>query len=123
MRLYIHWSIRKNIKGFEAQEVLENAHGVIEECDNCPHDFENECYDEFAKGYVNVNTKKVVENDDIENCTTHFSNPNEEELSDRKIIVLENRLEKMRKRTQSCVMRYHKVSDLEEPELHYMKLL
>ena len=64
-----------------------------------------------------------MENDNIENCTTPFSNPNEEELSDGKIIVLEHKLEKMRKRTQSRVMRYHKVSDLEEPELHYMKLL
>ena len=63
-----------------------------------------------------------MEDDDIENYTT-VSNPDEEELSEGKIIVLKNRLGKMRKGTQFLVMKYHKVSELEDPELHYMTLL
>ena len=36
---------------------------------------------------------------------------------------MKNGLGKMKKRTQSCVMRYHKVSELGDPELHYMTTL
>ena len=99
------------------------ANGIIEKYANHPHDLENECYANFATGYVNVNTKDVVEDDDIENYTTPFSNPNEEELSEGKIIVFKYGLGKTRKQTQSRVMRYHKVSELEDPELHYMTLV
>ena len=58
----------------------------------------------------------------IENYTTPVSNPDEEELIKGKIMVLKNELGKMRKRTQSRVRRYHKVSKLEDPELCYMTL-
>ena len=64
-----------------------------------------------------------MEDDDIENHTTPVSNPNEEELSEGKIIVLKNRLGKMTKQTQFRVIGYHKVSKLEDSELHYMPLL
>ena len=64
-----------------------------------------------------------MEGDDTENYTTTVSNSDEEQLSEGKIMVLKNRFEKMRKQTQYHVMRYHKVSELEVPELHYMTLL
>ena len=49
---------------------------------NRPDDLENECYADFATGYVNVSTKDVVEDDDIEYYTAPVSNLDEEELSD-----------------------------------------
>ena len=70
------------------------ANGIIGKYANHPDDLENECYVDFTTGYVNVNTKDVVEDDDIENYTTPVSNPDEEELSKGKIIVLKNGLEK-----------------------------
>ena len=70
------------------------ANGIIGKYANHPDDLENECYADFTTGYVNVNTKDVVEDDDIENYTTPVSNPDEEELSKGKIIVLKNGLEK-----------------------------
>ena len=62
------------------------ANKIIGKYANCPDDSENECYADFATGYVNLNTKGVVEDHDIENFTTPFSNPNEEELSEGKIM-------------------------------------
>ena len=109
------------------QEVLQKVHPedtnivaneIIEKYANRPDHFENKCYANFTTGYVNFNTKGVVEDDDIKNYTTPVSN-HDEEKSEGKITVLKNKLGKMRKRTQSHVMRYHKVSELEDPELHY----
>ena len=74
-----------------SQEVLQKilpevtnvfANGIIEKYANRPDDLENECYANFATGYVNVNTKDVAEDDDIENYSAPVSNPDEEELSE-----------------------------------------
>ena len=79
------------------QEVLQKMHPedinvfaneIIEKYANHPDDLENECYIDFVTGYINTDTKDIVEDDDIENYTTPVSNPNEQELSERKIIVL-----------------------------------
>ena len=51
------------------------------------------------------------------------SNTNDLETGNEKIIQLKNELGKMRKRAQPIVIRYHKVSVLKDPELHYMTLL
>ena len=115
----------KRLRALKPQEVLQKVHpedtnivanGIIEKYAKHPHDLENKCYANFTKGYVNFNTKGVVEDDDIKNYTIPASN-HDEEKSEGKIIVLKNKLGKMRKRTQSHVMRYHKVSELEDPEL------
>ena len=114
------------------QDVLQKMHpedtniftnGMIEKDANRPVDLEKECCGAFSTGYVKVNTKDVVEDNDIENYTTPVSNPDEEELSEENFIVLKNGPGKMRKRTQSRIMRYHKVSELEDPELHCMTFL
>ena len=89
----------------KAQDVQQKMHpedtnvfvdGIIEKLANLPNDLENECYADFATGYVNVNTEGVLEDDDIEICTTPVSNPDEEELGEGKIIVLKNGLGKMK---------------------------
>ena len=46
------------------------ANGIIKKYANRPDNLENECYADFATCYVNVKTKKVVENDDVENYST-----------------------------------------------------
>lgn len=112
----------KRLMVLKPQDVLHKMHpedsnvftnGIIEKYANCPDDLENEYYANFETGYVNVNTKGVVEDDNIANYTTPVSNLDKGELEEGK----------MRKWTQSRVMKYHKVSKLEEPELHYMTLL
>ena len=122
----------KRLRVLRLQDVLQKMHpedtniftnGMIEKDANCPDDLEKECYGVFSTGYVKVNTKDVVEDNDIENYTTPVSNPDEEELNEENFIILKNGPEKMRKRTQSRIMRYHKVSELEDPELHFMTFL
>ena len=102
----------------EPQEVLQKmypedtnifANGITEKYAHRPDGLENACYADFATGYVNINTKDVVEEDDIENYFNPV-NSDEEKLSKKKIIVLKNGLGKMRKGTQSRVKRYHKFS-------------
>ena len=97
--------------------------GIIERYVNRPDALYNLCYADFAANYVNVNVNQDLEEDDIENYTTPVSNTNDLETEDEKIIHLKNELGKMRKRTQPIVIRYHKVSLLKDPELHYMTLL
>ena len=83
------------------QEVLQKMHPedinvfaneIIEKYANHPDDLENECYIDFVTGYINADTKDILEDDDIENYTTPVSNLNEEKRSEGKIIVLKNRL-------------------------------
>ena len=83
------------------QEVLQKMHPedinvfaneITEKYANHPDDLENECYIDFVTGYINADTKDILEDDDIENYTTPVSNLNEEKRSEGKIIVLKNRL-------------------------------
>ena len=64
----------KRLRVLKPQEVLQKmypedtnvfANGIIEKYANRPDNLENGCYTEFATCYVNVNTKDVVEDDDI----------------------------------------------------------
>ena len=83
------------------QEVLQKMHPedinvfaneITEKYANHPDNLENECYIDFVTGYINADTKDIIEDDDIENYATPVSNPNEEKRSEGKIIVLKNRL-------------------------------
>ena len=97
--------------------------GIIERYVNRPDALNDLCYADFAANYVNKSANKDLEEDDIENYTTPVSNTNDLETGNEKTIELKNELGKMRKRTQPIVIRYHKVSLLKDPELHYMTLL
>ena len=46
------------------------ANEIIEKYANRPDDLENECYAKFVTGSVNVDTKDILEDADIENYTT-----------------------------------------------------
>ena len=69
----------KKLRVLKPRDVLQKMHpedtnifanGIIEKCANYPDDLENECYVYFAAGYVIVNTKDIVEDDNIENYTS-----------------------------------------------------
>ena len=96
----------KRLKVLKPQEVLQKMHpegtnvfanGIIEKYANRRDSLENEYYANFGTGYVNVNTKDVVEDDDVGSYTSPISNADEEKLSEGKIIVLKIGLGKMRK--------------------------
>ena len=91
----------KRLMVLKLQEVLQKMHPedinvfaneITEKYANHPDNLENECYNDFVTGYINADTKDIIEDDDIENYATPVSNPNEEKRSKEKIIVLKNRL-------------------------------
>ena len=59
-----------------------------------------------------------VESDDIKNYTVLVSNIDIEPNSN--IIALKNKHREMWKRNRPCVIRFHKVSKLKNPEEHYL---
>ena len=97
---------------------------------NRPNELEHTCYADFATNYKPTNADKNLEPDDIESYTEPITNietlPNSDvapTIKNGKIIVLKNKLGKMRKRTFPCIMRYHKGSKLKDSEHYYMTLL
>ena len=76
---------------------------------------------DFAPSYV---SKKVDDFpiEPVKSYTVLLSNINDVKLNPD-IIVLKNELGEMRKRSQPCVIRFHKVSKLENPQEHYLRLL
>ena len=85
------------------------------------------CLADFATNYVHYKAyEPKIDSDDIRQYTTAVSSCDieiDDSNSKSEIITLKNEMGKMRKRTRPCVMRYHKVSKLKEPELYYMILL
>ena len=98
------------------------ATNIIERYANRPDDLESLCYADFATNYINIKVDENLESDDIENYTTPVSSIDDVEPSSN-IIVLKNKLGKMRKRTYPSVMCYHKVSKLKDSEHYHMTLL
>ena len=85
------------------------------------------CLADFATNYVHQKAyEPEIDTDDIRQYTTAVSSCDvevDESKSKSEIITLKNEMGKMRKRTRSCVMRYHKVSKMKDPEMYYMILL
>ena len=85
------------------------------------------CLADFATNYVHHKAyEPEIDTDDIRQYTTAVSSCDievDESKSKSEIITLKNGMGKMRKRTRSCVMRYHKVSKMKDPEMYYMILL
>ena len=99
------------------------ATNIIEKYTNRPDDLEQLCYTDFGTNYINKKADEVpVEYGDIKSYTMPVS-AIDEVLDSSNVIVLKKELGKMRKRTQPCNMRYHKVSNLKDSEQYYMKLL
>ena len=85
------------------------------------------CLADFATNYVHHKAyEPEIDSDDIRQYTTAVSSCDielDDSNSKSEIITLKNEMGKMRKRSRPCVMRYHKVSKLKDPELYYMILL
>ena len=122
----------KRLRVLKPQHVIETMHsedtdiyanGIYERYINRPDSLNDMCYADFAANYVNVKATDEVEEDDIKNYTMPVSNASEVKTVKETIIELKDGLGRMRKRRQPVVIRYHKVSLLKDPELHYMTML
>ena len=81
------------------------------------------CLADFASSYISKKTDDLqIQSDEIKSYTVLVSNIDDVKLNPS-IIVLKNELGKMRKRSQSCFIRFHKVSKLKSPEDHYLRFL
>ena len=81
------------------------------------------CLADFASSYVSKKADDLpVEPDEIKSCTLPVSNIDDVKLNSN-IIVLQNVLGEMRKRSRPCIICFHKVSKLKSPEEHYLRLL
>ena len=116
----------KRLSVLKPQDVLQKMHPedknifaneIIGKYAYCHDDLENECYADFATGYVNLNTKGIVEDHDIENFTTPFSNLIEEELSEGKIMKRTEETKNEETNSISC-NQVPQSCELEDPELH-----
>ena len=75
---------------------------------------------DFASTYVAKKADHVpIEPDEIKSYTVPVSNINDVKLNPN-TTVLKNELGEMRKRSQTCVIRFHNVSKLKSPEEHYL---
>ena len=86
------------------------------------------CLADFATNYVHQKDyEPELDSDDIRQYTTPVSScdveVDESKAEKSEIITLKNEMGKMRKRTRPCVMRYHKVSKMKDPEMYYLILL
>ena len=85
-----------------------------------PNNLEQLCYADFASNYI---SKKVdVDSENIESYTVPVSDVIQVPLNPN-CIVLKDNLGQMRKRSRPCVIRFHKVSKLKNPESHYLRIV
>ena len=93
-----------------------------------PKEMKYMCLADFATNYVHHKAHEPdIDADDIRNYTTAVSSLDVEGIESEgcksEIITLKNEMGKMRKRIRPCVMRYHRVSKMKDPELYYLTLL
>ena len=88
-----------------------------------PDSLENMCLADFASEYRNESMKNPKINDEsIESYTQPVSD--HIDTADSSVIIdLKNDLGKMKKRSRPCVIRWHKLSKLNEPEQYFMTML
>ena len=131
--IYIPTGLKKNrTRMLKPQYVLEKMHhddtniyalNMLDKYENRPDELEKLCLADFACNYIN---KKVIdiqtESEDIRSYTIPVSGivhvPHSPE-----VIVLKNKMGEMRKRNHPCVMRFHKISKIENSEEHYLRIL
>ena len=81
------------------------------------------CLADFAFSNVSKKAEDLpIEPDEIKICTVPISRIDDVKIH-LNIIILRNELGEMRKRSQPCVIRFHKVSKLKSPGEHYLRLL
>ena len=88
-----------------------------------PDSLQDMCLADFASEYRNESTTNPKRDDEnIKNYSEPISDFVDTAESTVKI-VLKDGLGKMKKRSRPCVIRWHKVSKLKDPEEYYLKLL
>ena len=129
--LYVPTGLKKNrIRMLKSLPALEKMHpddanvfasNITDKYENRPDNLHSICLADFASSVSKKAGDLQIEPDEIKSYTVPVSN-NDAELNPN-IIVLKNELGEMRKRSQPCVIRFHKVSKLKSPEEHYLRLL
>ena len=99
------------------------ASSLVDKYEHRPNSLEDMCLADFCCNYV---SKKVdnIESDEIRSYTIPVSSIDEGE-NDKKlqVIKLKNNKGEMGKRKRPCVIRFHKVSKLKNPEESYLRVL
>ena len=81
------------------------------------------CLADFTSSYISKKADDLpIEPDEIKSYTVPLSNINDVRFNPS-IIVLKNELGEMQKRSQPCIIHFQKVSKLESPKEHYLRLL
>ena len=114
----------------KSQSILEKMHpedtnvfasNIIDKYENRPDDLHSLCLADFVSNYVSKNSGDVpLESDDIKSYTVSVSNIDDIEPNVN-MIALKNKHGEMRKRNGLCVIHFHKVSKLKNPEEHYLQ--
>ena len=87
------------------------ASNIFDKYENQPDNLHSVCLAGFASSYISKKVDNLsIEPDEIKSCTVSVSNVNDVKLNPN-IIVVKNEPGKMRKRSQPCVIRFHKVSN------------
>ena len=118
---YVPTSLKKNktrmLKSLSTLEKLhpddENvfASNIFDKYENQPDNLHSVCLADFASIYISKKVDNLsIEPDEIKSYTVSVSNVNDVKLNPN-IIVVKNEPGKMRKRSQPCVIRFHKVSN------------
>ena len=96
------------------------AFSVIEKYENRLDDQHSLCLADFASNYVSKKSDDVpVESDDIKSYTIPVSNFDDIDPNSN-MIALKIKHGEMRKLNRPCVICFHKVSKLKNPEEHYL---
>ena len=130
--LYVPTGLKKNrTRMLKPQSVLETmdpedtnvyATSPLDKYENRPDELEQMCFADFAANYISTKADLQVQTDDIKSYTIPVSGIDDPDPSSD-IIVLKNEMGKMRKRSRPCVIRFHKVTKLSNPEGYYLRLL
>ncbi|XP_066911966.1 uncharacterized protein [Clytia hemisphaerica] len=93
---------------------------LIDKYAHRPNNLRDMCYADFASTYTYPKKNENEEENEVNESETETIEINAE-LS--KTITLKNGMGKMRKRSRACVIRYHKVSKLQDRNNYYLVLL
>ena len=118
---YVPTSLKKNkTRMLKSLSTLEKMHpddknvfasNIFDKYENQPDNLHSVCLADFASSYISKKVDNLsIEPDEIKSCTVSVSNVNDVKLNPN-IIVVKNEPGKMRKRSQPCVIRFHKVSN------------
>ena len=110
------------LKKIHREDTNVFASNIIDKYENRLDDQHSLCLADFASNYVSKKSGDVpVDSDDIKGYTVPVSMIDDTEPNSS--IALKNKHGEMRKRNRPCVIRFHKVSELKNPEEHYLRLL